>query len=234
MAEPRPAVHRTILAVDVEGFGDPHRANQHRVAVRDGLYRALRQAFDCAKIPWDGCRHEDTGDGLLILAPPELPKAPFAESLPHMLARVLREHNASHRAQERIRLRMALHGMALHAGDVTYDEHGVTAGAINLAFRLLDAPPLKAVLAGSPGVLALITSSWFFDEVIRHTVAAAPATYRRVGVTVKETSVSAWIALPDHPYPPDETNLALPPAAPGTPVPRRLPCERCSPGSTST
>jgi hypothetical protein len=217
MAEPRPAVHRTILAVDVEGFGDPRRTNQHRVAVRDVLYRAMRRAFGSARIPWDDCQRGD-GGGLLILAPPELPEVPFAESLPHLLARALREHNAAHGAAERIRLRMAL-----HAGEVSDDEHGVTAEAISLAFRLLDAPPLKAVLARSPGVLALIASSWFFDEVIRHTAAAAPATYRRVGVSVRETSVSAWIALPDHPYPPDEANLAPPPADSSMPVPRQLP-----------
>jgi len=45
--------------------------------------------------------------------------------------------------------------MALHAGEVNYDEHGVTAASINLAFRLLDSDPLKAALAGSSGVLAV-------------------------------------------------------------------------------
>ena len=36
-----PAVHRTIVAVDVEGFGDRHRINPHQVAVREGLYLSL-------------------------------------------------------------------------------------------------------------------------------------------------------------------------------------------------
>jgi class 3 adenylate cyclase len=39
--------------------------------------------------------------------------------------------------------------MALHAGEVRYDEHGVTAAAVNLAFRLRDADALKAALASS-------------------------------------------------------------------------------------
>jgi hypothetical protein len=48
MAHSRSAVHRTILVVDVEGFGDPRRTNPHQVTVRDGLYRALRNVFDTA------------------------------------------------------------------------------------------------------------------------------------------------------------------------------------------
>lgn len=91
--------------------------------------------------------------------------------------------------------------MALHAGEVQYDDHGVASSSLNLAFRLIDAQPLKAALAASPGVLALITSDWFFEDVVRHTPGAAPATYRRVKVAEKETSTIAWITLPDHPYP---------------------------------
>jgi tetratricopeptide (TPR) repeat protein len=34
-------VHRTILVVDVQGFGDRRRTNPHQLAVRDGLYQAL-------------------------------------------------------------------------------------------------------------------------------------------------------------------------------------------------
>src|SRR6266446_4066658 len=192
----RLAVHRTIVVVDVEGFGDRRRSNRHQVAVRHGLYRALREAFADAGIPWASCDHEDRGDGAFILVPPEVPKELFAGSLPPALVKALQEHNRTHRVQERIRLRMTV-----HAGEVSYDEYGVTATAVNLAFRLLEAPALKAALTGSAGVLALIASSWFFDEVISHCEAAVPATYRRTEVRVKETAAVAWIALPDHPYP---------------------------------
>ena len=58
--------------------------------------------------------------------------------------------------------------MAVHAGEVNYDRHGVTAVSINLTFRLLECDPVKAALADSPGVLAVIASSWFFEEVVRH------------------------------------------------------------------
>jgi len=100
MPVPPPAVHRTIIAVDVEGFGDRCRTNSHQVAVRDGLYRVLRQAFRAATIPWAGCHHEDRGDGVLILAPPEVAKSVFVESLPDQLVEGLREHNSAHPAPE--------------------------------------------------------------------------------------------------------------------------------------
>ena len=185
------AVHRTIVAVDVEGFGNKRRTNKNQVAIRDGLYRAMQMAFDQAEIPWSDRDHEDRGDGMLILVGSEVPKSLFVESLPSALADALRVHNSAHPDPERIRLRMAL-----HAGEVNFDEHGVTSASINLTFRLLEAAPVKEALAESSSVLAVITSSWFFDEVVRHS-AADVAEYQRVPVAVKETTTSGWICLLD-------------------------------------
>ncbi len=69
------AVHRTIVAVDVEGFGDRCRINPHQVAVREGLYRAVRQAFHAATIPWAECHREDRGDASLSWSHPRSPGA---------------------------------------------------------------------------------------------------------------------------------------------------------------
>ena len=194
MPVPPLAVHRTIVAVDVEGFGNRRRINPQQVAVREGLYRVLRQAFYAATIPWTDCHHEDRGDGVLILARPEVAKSVFVEALPDQLVKELREHNSTRPAPEQIQLRMAL-----HAGELQYDDHGVVGASVNLTFRLLDAEPLKSALAGSPGVLALVTSDWFFEEVVRHSPAADPNAYRRVRVRVKETDTVGWVHLPDHP-----------------------------------
>ncbi|HEY6278830.1 MAG TPA: tetratricopeptide repeat protein [Streptosporangiaceae bacterium] len=208
--------------MDVEGFGDKRRTNQDRLAVRDGMYRAVQQAFAQADVNWADCYHESCGDGVFVLIPADVPKGLFVESIPRELAGALSEHNAAHRPPEQIRLRMAL-----HAGEVYYDEHGVTAESINLAFRMLDARPLKAALADSPGSLAMIVSPWFFDEVVRHSPGSDAATYRPVQVAVKETSSIGWIARPDHPYPPDAQKLdraaAGPPATAAAQVPQQLP-----------
>jgi hypothetical protein len=193
----RRPVHRSIVVVDVEGFGDERRTNWHQVAVRDGLYRAMQEAFDQAGIPWADCDHEDRGDGVFVLVPPDVPKELLVELLPPALVTALDRHNSTHKPPEQIRLRMAL-----HAGEISYDEHGTTAAAVNLAFRLSDADALKAALASSPGVLAVIASSWFFQEVIRHNPACNADAYHRVRVTVKETTTIGWIHFPDHSYSP--------------------------------
>ncbi|GAA4473530.1 ATP-binding protein [Phytohabitans houttuyneae] len=212
------AVHRIIMAVDVEGFGNHNRTSVHQLEVRAGLYAALRGAFSALGMSWADCHTEDRGDGILVLATAELPKAPFVELLPDALAAALREHNRSHEPSSRVRVRMVL-----HAGEVNFDENGVTAGSINLAFRLLDAAPLKAALAGSPGVLALITSAWFFEEVVRNSSRLDAATWRPVAVTVKETNAMGWLCLPDSPYRPDRTFLDVAPGWPSPSVPAQLP-----------
>jgi tetratricopeptide (TPR) repeat protein len=199
-----PAVHRSIVCVDVEGFGARHRTRPDQGAVRHGLYQALRSAFERSGIGWEQCYHEDRGDGALILVGPQVPKAVLAAGVPGELAAAVRAHNQGCGPGARMRLRLALHG-----GEVSHDAYGVTGTAVTLAFRLLEAEPLRQALAGSPGLLAVIASGWFFDEVIRHTGGCAPATWRRAQVTVKETREDAWISLPDAPYP-AQPDAALP------------------------
>ncbi len=197
MRRTRLAVHRSVLVVDVEEYGQEWRTTPHRLAVRDGLGRALRRAFEDTGLPWADCRVDDCGDGAFVLVPPHVPKALLIESLPYALVDGLRQHNKFHSAEERIRLRMAL-----HAGEVAFDDRGVTAPAINRAFRLLDAAPVKHALRESPGVLVVVTSDWFFDEVVRHSGVIDPATFRPARVTVKETVTTGWLCRPDHPYVP--------------------------------
>ncbi len=185
------AVHRTVVALDVEGFGARQRTNRNQVAVRDGLYRALREAFQEAGVPWADHDHEDRGDGVFILVSSEVPKSLFVEALPPALVSALRRHNSTHPDAERIRLRMAV-----NAGEVNYDAHGATGASINLTFRLLESGLVKEALAGSSGVLAVIVSSWFFEEVVRHSTVDITAYYPAL-VTVKETTATGWICLPD-------------------------------------
>ena len=200
------AVHRTIVAVDVEGFGDRHRTNRNQLAIRDGLYGAMREAFQRAGIEWNDRDHEDRGDGMFILVGSEVPKSLFVELLPSALVSALHRHNDTHSDWERIRLRMAV-----HAGEVNYDRHGATAASINLTFRLLECDTVKMALADSPGVLAVIASSWFFEEVIRHNATNA-AGYYPVPVVVKETITTGWICLPDHVDRPARLTLSRQPA----------------------
>jgi tetratricopeptide (TPR) repeat protein len=116
--------------------------------------------------------------------------------------------------------------MALHAGEVHYDDHGVAGVSVNLAFRLLDAAGLRNALSRSTGVLALITSSWFFDEVVQHSLANNRSAYYRTRVETKETNTVGWIFLPDDSRPPHPVHPAAPPETAETRrflVPQQLP-----------
>jgi hypothetical protein len=182
--------HCTIVTVDIEGFGRYSRTNMNQVRVRHGMYRSMHEAFDAAGIPWTSCRREDRGDGILILAPAHVPKVLFSDRLPDSLVQALTVHNATHPVEERIRLRLAL-----HAGEITYDEHGVTASSITHTFRLVDAAALRRKLAKSAATLAVISSDWFYDEVVRHSERSAARSYRSINITTKETTTRAWIRL---------------------------------------
>ncbi len=184
------AVHRSIVAVDVAGYGDSRRTSPHRLVLRQALYQALQQAFGDARVPWRACRHIDCGDGVLVLVPPEIPKSVLVASLPCALADRLQHHNDLHPPEERISLRMAL-----HAGEIVRDAYGVTAPSINHAFRLLAAPPVKAA-SGTAGPLVVVTSAWFYDEVVRQCPTIASDAYRPVEVAVKETHAVGWLAVP--------------------------------------
>lgn len=183
-------MHRAIVAVDVTGYGDNRRTSPHRLVLRQALYQALKQAFDVAGVPWQACQRIDCGDGVLVLVPPEIPKSVLADSLPRALAGRLLRHNGLHPPEERLGLRMAL-----HAGEIVRDEYGVTAPSINHAFRLLAAPPVKAASAAE-GPLVMVTSAWFYDEVVRQCPTIDSSAFRPVEVAVKETYAVGWLALP--------------------------------------
>jgi tetratricopeptide (TPR) repeat protein len=208
------AVHRTVLVVDVSAFGDRQRTNLHQLAVRRALYDMLERAFTESDVPWPDCDHEDRGDGVLVILHPAVTKNVLVEELPSRLATALREHNANRPGEERIRLRLAL-----HAGEIHYDEHGVVGRAVNLAFRLLDAPAFTKAHARSAEPLGMITSAWFFDEVVWHSPNAAREAYRRVRVIAKETDTTAWVRLVDG----DPALIDEQPPLPRSAVPHQLP-----------
>ncbi len=185
-----PAIHRAILIVDVEDFSDPARTNIHQLAVRDAMYKALRQSFAKARIRWTDCAIEDRGDGVLVLIPAAVPKSWLVTRLPARLAEILARHNASCPGPERIRLRMAL-----HAGEVHQDAHGFAGTSINRTFRLIEAQASRTALRNSTGLVALIVSDWFYDDVVRHHEAAGPSDFREVLVALKETEMTAWVRV---------------------------------------
>jgi hypothetical protein len=190
------AVHRTIMVVDIAESTHPVRTNDDRLVIRDAMYDALIAAF--GRHDWQRCRWEDRGDGVLILVPPEIPKARLVTGLPNRLETALARHNSAMEEQGGERAAATQIGLrvAVHAGEVTFDRHGVVGAAIDHTFRLVDAPPLKTALAGSMDACALMVSDWFYGDVVYHHQDAQPDIYRQVGCEVKGTQLSAWLRTP--------------------------------------
>ena len=192
-------VHQTICTVDIAGYGNGDRTRRNLGSLRAGMYEAVRRAFAESGIPWDECFRQDGGDSILALVPGSVSKGAFAGRLPSALLAALSDHNEDRAPEDKVRLRLAL-----HAGEVTYDDHGVSATAIIQASRLRDAAPLKEALENSTASLAVIASEYFFTEVIRHEPEYEPEAYRKVAVNVKQFSGFGWIRLPGHELPPAE------------------------------
>jgi hypothetical protein len=88
--------------------------------------------------------------------------------------------------------------MALHAGYLHHDAHGVTGSAVNELFRLLQAPALKARLADDDNDFALIISDHLHHAACGYRL-LNPGLFEPVTVEVKETRTQAWMWLPPGP-----------------------------------
>ena len=185
-------VHRAIVVVDVERFGDRSRTNLNQLAIREGLYKALTRLSGRAGSAGHTASARTAGTVRSSWFRLMCRRPAWSLACRQGSWRRVTRHNAGCAVPERMRLRVAL-----HAGEIYHDAHGVTGTAINYAFRLAEAPALRSALEASPGVLALIVSDWLYDEVVRHDPAAVPGLYRQVQVTVKETVTVGWIRVPE-------------------------------------
>lgn len=218
--EPRPfyfGSNCSIFMTDITGFGDPRRCDEDRLYIRNALYRILQSAFEESGIPWEGCHHEDRGDGVLTIVPSTISTARVIDPLLTALAAKLRRHNRLSSDVARIQLRAAV-----HTGAVLADIDGLSGQPIILAARMLDAPLLKKMQAAAGADLAVIASTLVYDTVIRQGAGMVdPDIYQRAKVRVKESEITAWIhldgpacsaplrtAMAPHPLTPREREIA--------------------------
>ena len=181
-----------LFAVDIAGFTGPHRDDDIRLYLHEELYQVLHKAFDGSGIPWADCFSEDRGDGALIVVPPVVPCKGLIDPLPERLRGLIRRHNHVSRDAAGIQLRAAA-----HIGPVEHDGHGFVGTDINLLFRMLDARPLKAALAGSGAELGLIVSDYVYRNLVcRYPSLVSPDAFRSARFQVKYTRARAWTYLP--------------------------------------
>lgn len=155
--------HRSIIAIDAEGstrLTDPSkgclRRSMYDLFERSlhagGLTRPYRDPF------------LDRGDGVLAMIRPvdRAPKTVLLDTVVPTLGDLLAEHNLNHPDQS-FRLRTVV-----HAGEVTFDGNGCYGETLDVAFRLLEAAPLKRVLKDTDAPMVLVVSDDIHRSVVRH------------------------------------------------------------------
>lgn len=155
--------HRAIVTVDIEG--STARTNPAKGFLRHVMYELFEAALEACGIAEE---HRDPlvdrGDGVLVLIRPvdEAPKTLLLTTLVPTLSALLGQHNVD-RPDHRLRLRAAV-----HAGEVHYDRQGCFGEALDITFRLLDAPEVKNTLSRTEAPLVLVVSDDIYRAVIRH------------------------------------------------------------------
>jgi class 3 adenylate cyclase len=178
----------TIIYTDVVGFAASTRNDVDRLIVRQATAEMTKAAFGSY---WNACSIADRGDGLLIVASPEVPTMTLLKRLITVLPTELVKHNAIHEAAARVQLRAAV-----EVGPVIEDEIGVSGEAIIRAARMLESPVFKQAMAERGSVLGVIASDFVYQTSIRQGGALLdPAEYAQVPVNVKESQLVAWLRL---------------------------------------
>lgn len=156
-APAHPPQYRAMTAFDISDFSSG--APQLMLHKRYTMYQVIEQAAGATGLSWADCEREDRGDGFLLLAPPNYSVHSLVISLAPEISKRLGQINKALPTKQRLRLRMAIHD-----GDLTHDAHGVVGPDVNLLFRMLDAPALRARF--EQGNFALIVSENVFQRVI--------------------------------------------------------------------
>jgi hypothetical protein len=193
-------VHRSILAVDIEGSTGPLRTNPIKEELRQEVYRLLDGALTGAGIETGHCDpFTDRGDGVLALIHPvdQVPKTLLLNPLLPVLTSLLVDYNTTltpaQRACRGMRLRVVV-----HAGEVHSDGKGYFGESLDLAFRLLDAPALKKCLRLAVTPLVLVVSEDFYWSIVAHQYDGIPCQsfQKAFRVECAGRRRQAWVHVP--------------------------------------
>lgn len=186
--------HRAIFAVDIEA--STTRNNMAKAGLRDAMYEMVERSLVDSGITAE-YRDPlvDRGDGILTLVRPvdEVPKTLLLSAVVPTLAELLAGYNEA-RPDQRLRLRAVV-----HAGEVHQDNRGNFGEALDIAFRLLDAPAVKQAFRMSTGPLLLVVSDDIYKSIVRQGYdgiderAFTPV----ADVLVHEQRHCGWVCLPN-------------------------------------
>ena len=190
----RPFRRRVIVALDIEG--STSRPDPVKAELRTMLYElfdsALRSAGVSARRRG---RFTDRGDGLLALIDPADQTLLVNLVIP-IFSRLVAGYNASlpdpGGRERRLRIRVVM-----HTGNVHDDDNGCFGEALDIAFRLPDAPRVKTALKTAQAPVLLVVSSDVHNMVASCSCGVTGHTASRlVTVQVAGHEYQGWIHIP--------------------------------------
>ncbi|GGL95900.1 hypothetical protein GCM10010129_44730 [Streptomyces fumigatiscleroticus] len=197
MVAPDPLSHWIVL-VDIEDYS--LRAETAQATLHDELYRVVEFALARAGLDLGVCPAQDRGDGVLILVPDGTSPTRLLRELVRGLDDALVEHHGKYNDEHRMRLRVGLHqGLVIRRGE-RWD-----GTAVNDLARLVDAGPVKQVLARARRAHLVVVVS---DQVHRSVVLGRypgidPAAYLPADFVTKHGEPRrGWVTVPGYPAPP--------------------------------
>jgi hypothetical protein len=209
-------VHHTIVAMDVAGSG--RRDDLLQLRMRADLREIIAKTLAAQSLdPCGRCTTATLGDGIRLIVPPDVSPAVLLDPFVPNLATALRQHRKVASDPAVLRLRAAVHTGLLHA-----DAGGWAGEPLVACTRMLDAAPVRGVLAVDERVdLVLVVSEAVYRAVVRHGYGLDPATFHPVRISEKETAATVWIHAPGYRIPPGldqepaDEKPATSPARPG-------------------
>ncbi|MEV0185750.1 hypothetical protein AB0I54_41755 [Streptomyces sp. NPDC050625] len=187
-----------IVLLDIEDFS--LRAETTQATLHDDLYHVVEFGLRRAGLGLDGCEVQDRGDGMLLLAPPDTRPTLLLRELVRGLEDALVHHRDTYNHDHRMRLRVGF-----EQGLVSRRGERWTSNAINDLSRLVDAGPVKQVLAraGRAHLVVVVSEDIHRKVVLGRYPGIDPAAYLPADFVTKHGEPRrGWVTVPGYPAPP--------------------------------
>lgn len=215
MVVPEDPQNHWILLLDIEDFS--LRAESTQATLHEGLYEVVEFAFRRTGLDLASCLVQDRGDGMLILVPPDTRPTLLLRELVRGLEDALIHHHGTYNHDHRMRLRLGFEqGLVHRRGDRW------TSGAVNDLARLVDARPVKEVLAraGRAHLVVVVSEEFHRKVVLGRYPGIDPSAYLPADFVTKHGEPRrGWVTVPGYPAPPGlPADSGEPPPAPESPT----------------
>jgi hypothetical protein len=181
-------IYRLLLAVDVEKYSA--RDAREQLRAQTDLRNILSIAAENVGLDRNQWYEQVSGDGELAVLPESADVSLVVGDFTRQLQLVLAEFNQRHTRSARLRIRVAM-----HHGTLTPGPFGPAGDAPIVVSRLLNAKPLRRVLADHPDrdVALIVSSSLYRDVVSTGFCALDPDGFKAVRVIAKGVLYQGFI-----------------------------------------